>query len=307
MAEDIKDETTQEQETEQNEEVSNEGVIAEEDNTNEEAQNSDIDESNTTSSQEDSSMSEQVDESPMEEESLPEHSVQKKQSKLQKILIITIGVLLSILILGFVLYLFGVFDPEPQENVNDISTMENNQTKKPEKYIFDSKDINIDRLNGKLRILTKYEIIGTEQEERQKELEKNSKLSTKQINELLQSEKDMRTKKQNETLKDSQMEEKITPTQNQNVQEEKKENPYDLLKFIQVSTNEQSLATIKPQLDTLKTSISKCQDRSQSFLLIGPFKSNKELNSIYRDIYTNITQSATKKDLARLEFNRICK
>lgn len=343
MAEDIKDETL-ENESSQIEEESSDGLIPEdtEETPSEQSEEStDTQEDTTTNEEEDISQEDDASEdtdSQQEtaeasqetpEEEIEEHSVQQRQSKLQKILIITIGVLAGILVLGFILYLFGVFDPEPPKPVQTQQmVMDNNQTKKPEKYIFDPKDINIDRLNGKLRILTKYEILGTAEEERQKELEKNSKLSTQQINELLEKEKQAKKeeklkKEQEELAKQKALEEeklkkeqeelakqKALEEEKQNKEQNKlakDENPYDLLKFIQVSINEEALLNMKQDLENVNVTISNCKDGSRSFLLIGPFKSNKDLNTIFRPIYSNITQSATKKDLARLEFNRVCK
>lgn len=265
-----------------------------------------------------------------------EHPIQTKQTKLQKILMATAGVLAGVLIFGFILYLFGVFDPEPPKPTPaEQMAMDNNQTMEPEKYVFDAKDINIDRINGKLRILTKYEIIGTQEEERQKELEKNSELSTKQINELLEQERlakqkaleEERLKKEQEELAKQKAleeeklkkeqeelakqkaleEERLKKEQEELAKQRSKENPYDLLKFIQVVVNEEALLSIKDNLAKLEVNISNCVDNSREFLLIGPFKSNKDLNTIFRSIYPNITQSASKKDLARLEYNRICK
>ena len=239
----------------------------------------------------------------MDMEEDEENPIQKKQNKIQKILIIVAGVLGAILVIGLILYFFGFFDPEEKPKTEmTTETMEINITKEPEKYIFASKDINIDRLNGKLRILTKYEIIGTEEEERQKELEKNSKLSTDQINELLKAEQ----MKEDEQKKKEE-EERLKKLKEEEEKKAKAQNPYDLLQFIQIANDSALLDSIKNEIEQYKVKSSKCEDRNQEFFLIGPFNSNKELNQAFRAIYNNITPSATKKDLARLEFNRICK
>lgn len=246
-----------------------------------------------------------------------DHTVQKKQSKLQKILMIVVGVLGGVLLFGFILYLFGAFDPDEPTQQVVVQGQDINQTKEPEKYIFSDKDINIDRLNSKLRILTKYEIIGTKEEEQQKMLEQNAKISSEQIDNLLleeqKKEEEKRLaeeKKKQEELKKAQEEKKRLEEEKKRLEEEAKkaaQNPYDLLKFIQVNEDETVLNSIKPNLEKFEVKISKCKDVTGDFLLIGPFKTNKDLNSIFKEIYTNITQSTTKKDLARLEFDRICK
>jgi hypothetical protein len=322
MAEDIKEEEISEQEQNenssdetQNEEVSDglipgddEPTAKEEDSTTQEEPSSEPVVAQAESEPSPAPTQEEAESEVEEEDATP---IQTKQTKIQKILMIVAGVLAGILVLGFALYLFGVFDPEePPKPVMTPEMMDMNQTKEPEKYIFDAKDINIDRLNGKLRILTKYEIIGTEEEERQKELEKNSKLSTAQINELINAEQVEieKKKKADEEAKKAEIERKKQEALKKEQEEKAKtERPYDLLKFIQVLANDSLLSSINTEMEKFKVKTSKCSDNSQEFFLIGPFNSNKELNQAFRTIYNNVTQSATKKDLARLEFNRICK
>lgn len=117
--------------------------------------NSDIDEDET------------VDEDLLDDK---EYAVQKKQTKLQKILIGVAASLLIIIILGIVAYFLGVFDPEEVEQKQEVK-VEEVQPKKPE-VDFNDKDINVDRLNQKLNMLTKYEIIEDAKKEEQKALEK---------------------------------------------------------------------------------------------------------------------------------------
>ena len=99
-----------------------------------------------------------------------EYAVQKKQTKLQKILIAVAAGLLVIITLGLIAYFLGFFDeekPMPKEEVKKEVT----KPAKP-KVQFNDKDINVDRLNQKLNMLTKYEILEDAQKEKQKALEK---------------------------------------------------------------------------------------------------------------------------------------
>lgn len=99
-----------------------------------------------------------------------EYAVQKKQTKLQKILIAVAAGLLVIITLGLIAYFLGFFDeekPMPKEEVKKDVT----KPAKP-KVQFNDKDINVDRLNQKLNMLTKYEILEDAQKEKQKALEK---------------------------------------------------------------------------------------------------------------------------------------
>ncbi len=100
--------------------------------------------------------------------------VQKKQSKLQKILIGVVSFLVLILILGTILYFTGFFDPEPIKKVEQVVQ------KKPEpQIVFDEDEINKKSLNKKLTRLTKTEIMNKEEleaeEQRIKEEERKKK------------------------------------------------------------------------------------------------------------------------------------
>ena len=91
-----------------------------------------------------------------EENSQDPFPVQKKQPKIYKILMAVVAFLLLILFLGVVLYFIGFFDPEEPEKILDKKV----EMKKVEKEIvFDSKDLNKKRLNKKLTMLTKHEIM----------------------------------------------------------------------------------------------------------------------------------------------------
>jgi len=82
-----------------------------------------------------------------------EDGVQKKQSKLHKILIIIVSILFGIIIVGAILYFIGFFDPKPIEKVN-TEDIKKEQVK--DEYKFNPKDIDENRLNKKLNLLTKY-------------------------------------------------------------------------------------------------------------------------------------------------------
>jgi hypothetical protein len=91
----------------------------------------------------------------------------KKNNKFVKILTIIISILLSLVSIGAVLYLIGFFDPKPVKKVivNDVKP-------KKEEYQFKAKDIDENRLNKKLNLLTKYEIVENPTTEAKKSQEK---------------------------------------------------------------------------------------------------------------------------------------
>lgn len=107
------------------------------------------------------------------EESIP---VQKKQPKIYKILMGIVAFLVLILFVGVALYFLGFFDPEEIKKMPDKKT----EIKKIEPEIeFNSKDLNKKRLNKKLTMLTKHEIMNRgeleAEEKRIKEEEKKKK------------------------------------------------------------------------------------------------------------------------------------
>ncbi len=126
--------------------------------------------SNDLQTEDQNAENEFVKESDVQDEK--EYAVQKKQSKLQKILIgITIG-LVVVIIIGLILYLTGFFDPEETKPEQKEQTPKQEITQKKKKPSIDEKDINVDRLNKKLNMLTKYEILEDEKKELNKSLEK---------------------------------------------------------------------------------------------------------------------------------------
>lgn len=108
----------------------------------------------------------------LHEEEVP---VQKKQSKIFRILIGAIAVLSIILTIGIILYFTGFFDPE-EEKMQD-KKIEKKVAKKDD-VIFDNATIDKNKLNKKLTMLTKHEIMekeALEAEEKKKEEEKKRK------------------------------------------------------------------------------------------------------------------------------------
>lgn len=119
-------------------------------------------------------------------------SIQKKQPKIYKTLIGIVILLFLVLSIGLILYFTGFFDPEqikpPAEKIVKKEVAP--------KVIFNSKDLNKTRLNKKLTMLTKREIMNKEEfeneekrikaeENRKKEAEEKALLEKKQKEEAL--------------------------------------------------------------------------------------------------------------------------
>lgn len=105
--------------------------------------------------------------------------VQKKQSKLRKILIGLIGFLVLVIITGAIMFFMGFFDPEepikPKLSPAQMKAQAKAAVEKMEeenRYKFKKNDIDVKRLNKKLNLLTKYEIIESDQKEKMKDSER---------------------------------------------------------------------------------------------------------------------------------------
>lgn len=86
--------------------------------------------------------------------------IQKKQPKIYKILISVVAFLSLTLTIGAILYFMGYFDPEPSPEIEKKVT----KTKEIKKDInFNVKELNKKRLNKKLKMLTKYEIMNKDE------------------------------------------------------------------------------------------------------------------------------------------------
>ena len=151
------------------------------------------------------------------EEEVQEYSVQKKLGLVQKILIGTVGFLLLIVLVGAVLYFTGFFDPEPPKVEPEVAKEQVVEVvPEKEKYLFKPDDINEARINRKLALLTKYELV----EDPEKEREKQEELKREQEYQAKQKEKET-VEQIPQTTK-----EEITPeenTQTQELQEPKEE------------------------------------------------------------------------------------
>jgi len=208
-------------------------------------------------------------------------SVQKKQTNVKKIAIIAGAVLLSLIVITAGLYFFGVFDSEPDPVESEKKEMAKEQDpntqmpaipQKP-KYKFKVKDIDKRRLNRKLTILTKHEIILDNQtDKKQKEINTSSRNQKMQeeIEEKIQesklkaensienkikaeAEKKLAVQKKIEEQSTKQdinpVKEKITPKETQSKQEEpiqeetKEENIEPILEEPEAKENNESSVT----------------------------------------------------------------
>ncbi|MEA3315459.1 MAG: hypothetical protein U9Q30_06370, partial [Campylobacterota bacterium] len=103
---------------------------------------------------------------PQEDNKKEESFEDNKDDKLKKLIIVISGLILITIISGIVMYFLGMFEPEPIvrdhnktkiiKTKDDISIVQYNYTPKVH---FKVSDININRLNKRLKILTKHNIL----------------------------------------------------------------------------------------------------------------------------------------------------
>ena len=108
-----------------------------------------------------------------------ENLTQKKAKKLNKVLVIVVGVLVGVLLIGLILFFIGVFDSEEEPTATPANASSEQQatsqtpdgtnqaTQQPVEiaipsYEFKTTDINVPRLNKKLQALVDAPIVGTE-------------------------------------------------------------------------------------------------------------------------------------------------
>ncbi|RXJ76535.1 hypothetical protein CRV03_08770 [Arcobacter sp. F155] len=127
----------------------------------------------------DTETNEEYDSNTIENEDLDEEPIQKKKPKILKILIGVIAALSVVLTLGTIMYLAGFFDDEenkePQAKAQAVKV-----EKKPD---VDIDDIDKNKLNKKLQMLTKTEILNKEEleaEEKRIQEEEKRKEEAKQ-------------------------------------------------------------------------------------------------------------------------------
>ncbi len=152
------------------------------------------------------------------EEPLP---VQKKQPKIYKILIAIVIFLFIVLTAGTIMYFTGFFDPEPVKQAEKV-------VEKKTEIKIDFKDKNIDesKLNKKLKMLTKHEIMNKEEleaeEKRIKEEEKKKKEAERKKKEAEEKALNEKKKKEEERLAKIEEEKKLLTQQQEALKKEQK-------------------------------------------------------------------------------------
>ncbi|MEA2049920.1 MAG: hypothetical protein U9O56_04245 [Campylobacterota bacterium] len=221
-----------------------------------------------------------------------------KNKKLKKIIIIVGGLLALTIVSGLIMFFLGMFDPEPYvppADANQTKTIKTEDNLEIVKYPnksginFKSSMINKVRLNARLEILTKYELLNAEEIERLKLAEKQRLLKLKKEEELL-------------AFANQNKEEDIFNTDIKN------NNSTNNLKFVLVHSLKYTLykkLVLKTKSKNSRISICK-NENGRTAVYIGPFESqtsqSKMLNLLKEQNHTNVSL----ENLTQTQFDARC-
>lgn len=253
------------------------------------------------------------------EKELSEEEMEQKRKKKMKLLIIILGGLILVLVITILaMFFMGVFD-EPEE------MMDNNETKKKptkqELIIAEIKNKHIDftpemmnhnRLNKKLALLTKYEILEEDIVAKFQEDEKERlyKLKMQRLEEFAKNNKEESLFKS--TLnKDSNMSSRFDNNVTSNIMVVDEKYLNEKLTFIKVDPIEyKNFKEIITKEKTSSTLVSMCKDKSGKVnIYIGPMFLTLETNNIIKKVrktYPEKTSSISIDQMIRKDFNSIC-
>ncbi len=274
------------------------------------------------------------------EEEIQENETDSKEKKLKKIIIIIGGLITLTLIIAVIMYMMGMFDPEPIKEPKDINTTEKIKNNievikyKPSKKIdFKMSDINVERLNSKLELLTKYQILTQEELEAQAQEEKQRIIQLKKEQELIEFAK----QNKEEPLVVEEKKEPSTPIHTEEPKEDKKEQQSNetitipeehkiqhstettniinmiesnsKLKFVLVNSLKYKLfKELVLKTNSKQARISICNnDNGKTQIFIGPFENEElqiKMNSLIRESTENIDTLIA--NITQQEFDTKC-
>jgi len=238
-----------------------------------------------------------------------ELEIENKKAKKLKIIIIALASVLTLVIIAFTtLYFTGFFDPAP------IVKHDQNKTKpspqdiilanlKNQQIIYNPDMINVKRLNRRLALLTKYEIMETDVLDEYKKLEKERlyKLKMKSLEEFALKNKEEAIFKK-DLVKSDKIDYRFSNDNNKSLQYSKENELITLIQIDALIYNKYSRVINEEK--TKSTSISMCKNKNdKTFVYIGPL--------YIKTLINNIVKRVGKKDakllqLKRKEFNKMC-
>jgi len=233
----------------------------------------------------------------------------KKNKKIKIAIIALASVLILVLITFGTLYFTGFFDPEPIVKVKKVKVKPSPQDLvlaniKNKQITYSSDMIDVKKLNRRLALLTKYEILEEDILEEYKKLEKERlyKLKMKSLEEFALKNKEESIFK-NDLIKNKQIQNRFDNNESNTSIQYKKDN--EIITLVQIDAliyNKYSKAINKEK--TKSTAISMCKNKEdKTYVYIGPLYINTLIN--------NIIKKVGKKDaklirIKRKEFDKMC-
>ena len=260
-----------------------------------------------------------------------------KNNKIKKI-ILALAILIVLTIgAGVVMYFLGMFDPEPvvveDKNVTKVIKTKDNvniiKYPKKNKVKFNPSKINTKRLNARLEVLTKYEVLNIEELETHKLEEKERLSNLKKEEELLKfsqqnKEEVLFTRIEDEEKRDIDKKTKFSDTKlpmdketiienKNNIQVVKKDdiniNKNSKLKFVLVHSLQYKLfKDMISKTDTKNARISICKDENgRTTVYLGPFDNEKSQKQMLNLIHQKANNSIVSlSNINKVEFNKRC-
>ena len=227
-----------------------------------------------------------------------------KAKKLKKLIIIIAGLISFTIISGLIMFFMGMFDPEPivVKDTNKTKTIKTKDNVDIVKYQnkniikFTPSEINIKRLNARLKELTKYKILTL------KEIRDQNNIQKERLNNLKKEELLIKFSKLNKEEKlniDNNSINKLTKTKNNN----------NKLKFILVDSLKYKLfKKMILKINTKKARISICKNRDgRTAVYIGPFEdknSQFKMKDLIKQKEPNL--GINLSNITQEEFNARC-
>ena len=261
------------------------------------------------------------EEEPKEEEKEEDPQEEPKKDKMKLIVIGLAGLLGLVVLSAVVMYFMGVFDEEPiPENTKpkvvkkenpEIPDMPTYKTLK--KVNFQESDINKNRLNRRLKHLTKYTILTPEELAQQKASEEKMLEALKKEQELIEFAKLNKEEPLNKDTKAKKDIASATFTQESFIQEsdnlKKNQQPKDDGKLKFITTKDLQYKLFKGLVAQVSSSakISICSNITKvPVVYIGPFETKDLQDKMANLIKTNLDTSIELISISNDEFDKNC-
>ncbi len=222
---------------------------------------------------------------------------EKKQAKLKKIIILVGSLFGVVIFIGILLYFMGAFEPEVIEKQKDTNATKEKINKlvkiksvQKKKHInFQMSQINMNRLNRKLSLLTKYEILEDDIIEKRKIIEKEKQLKL-------------------EKFAQKNKEEPLVKSISKKISYKNDKKQKDLNKFIQIPTLK--LKNFKDFIKKAKkanANLSICKNKEGRIqVFIGPFLNKEDRDNILKTLDEKLIKDTKKLNLSKEDFEKKC-